>query len=90
LTEHPWFALTGKHASQRARNATPEILRNTPDSHRLRGCHRKEFTTTENPPHLGVLPETCGGCHSSDGWLPATVTEHPWFQLDASTSARLA
>jgi hypothetical protein len=45
-------------------------------------CHRQEYTTTKNPPHVGVLPETCEGCHSKNAWLPATVTQHPWFQLD--------
>jgi hypothetical protein len=31
---------------------------------------------------MGVLPETCGSCHFKDAWLPATVTQHPWFLLD--------
>jgi hypothetical protein len=29
-----------------------------------------------------VLPETCGSCHNTRQWTPATVTDHPWYPLD--------
>jgi hypothetical protein len=49
-------------------------------------CHRSAFAAAANPVHAGALPETCGSCHNTNAWSPATVTDHPWFALRGAHS----
>ena len=44
-------------------------------------CHRSAYASALSPTHVGALPETCNTCHNTNAWTPATVTEHPWFEL---------
>ena len=39
-------------------------------------CHAADVQHALNPPHEG-FPDTCGTCHSSDAWMPASFM-HPW------------
>jgi hypothetical protein len=85
LPDHHWFVLDGRH------RATPCAGCHTGDPPRYAGtptdcagCHMADYTGAKNPDHVDLLPTTCGGCHSNSGWVPATVTEHPWFMLDGA------
>ena len=83
LPDHHWFLLDGRHAStpcEKCHTGDPPRYAGTPTD--CAGCHLPAYTAATNPVHVGVLPQTCGGCHSKSSWIPATVTEHPWFQLD--------
>jgi hypothetical protein len=48
-------------------------------------CHAPAFVSAANPKHVGVFPETCGSCHNTKKWIPATpsgsLVDHPWFPL---------
>ncbi len=36
-------------------------------------CHMKDYTSTTNPNHAASgIPQTCGVCHSTTAWSPAT------------------
>lgn len=83
LPDHHWFTLDGAHASTpcaSCHGGEPSRYAGTPTD--CAGCHQSSYDAAKNPVHVGVLPETCGGCHTKDAWIPATVIEHPWFQLD--------
>jgi hypothetical protein len=83
LTDHPWFPLKDRHAATPCagcHTGQPARYAGTPTE--CAGCHLSSFQSAQHPVHVGVLAQTCGGCHSSKAWTPATVTEHPWFPLD--------
>jgi hypothetical protein len=48
-------------------------------------CHAPAFVSAASPKHVGVFPETCGSCHNTQKWIPATpsgsLVDHPWFPL---------
>ena len=56
-------------------------------------CHAQAFVSAANPKHIGVFPETCGSCHNTKKWIPATPSgnalDHPWFPL-ANAHAKVA
>lgn len=35
-------------------------------------CHRADYQGVAQPQHVGQYPETCGECHSTMAWRPAT------------------
>jgi hypothetical protein len=39
-------------------------------------CHVEDYRRAD-PPHPGVRPDTCGVCHTQDGWHP-DVLQHEW------------
>ncbi len=40
-------------------------------------CHQANYAATTNPNHLaGHFPTTCAGCHTTNGWRPASFTDH--------------
>ena len=40
-------------------------------------CHRANYDGTSNPNHqTSGFPTTCGSCHSTNGWRPATSIDH--------------
>lgn len=83
LPDHHWFALEGKHAvaaCNGCHTGEPPRYAGTPTD--CASCHLDSYTAATHPVHVNVLPQTCGGCHQTDAWIPATVTEHPWFTLD--------
>jgi Cytochrome c7 and related cytochrome c len=83
LPEHRWYVLEGRHASATCADChtgDPPRYAGTPAD--CAGCHLPAFTTAMNPVHVNVLSQTCEMCHSKNTWIPATVTEHPWFALD--------
>ena len=83
LPDHHWFVLDGQHASTPCRDChtgDPPRFAGTPSD--CASCHLSSYTAAMHPVHVDVLPQTCGDCHSKDAWVPATVTEHPWFTLD--------
>lgn len=45
-------------------------------------CHSSAFALAASPQHAGAFPETCGTCHNTIAWSPATLLDHPWFALD--------
>ena len=40
-------------------------------------CHQADYEATTNPAHPGVMPTTCGDCHSEEAWRPAMGGAHP-------------
>jgi len=83
LPDHHWFTLDGKHASTSCKGChtgEPPRYAGTPSD--CASCHLPSYTTAMHPVHVNVLPQTCGNCHSREGWTPATVDQHPWFVLD--------
>lgn len=40
-------------------------------------CHRPDYEAVVDPMHVGVFPETCGQCHTTDAWRPALEGAHP-------------
>lgn len=83
LPDHHWFVLDGEHASTPCagcHTGDPPRYAETPTD--CAGCHSASYESATNPVHVGVLPQTCGDCHSREAWTPATVTQHPWFGLD--------
>jgi hypothetical protein len=51
-------------------------------------CHHSAYVTTQNPKHVGVLPDTCGTCHATSEWTPAAFTQHAmFFPLDGKHAA---
>jgi len=83
LTDHHWYVLDGKHLSTSCgscHTGSPATYSGTPTT--CAGCHRPAYEASMNPPHPGLLPDTCDSCHSKNGWTPATVVEHPWFLLE--------
>ena len=50
-------------------------------THACIDCHASAYNAASAPPHVDVLAQTCGDCHNTSGWVPATVTTHPWFEL---------
>lgn len=83
LPDHHWFVLDGQHGSTPCagcHTGTPPRYAGTPTD--CVGCHLSSYTEAAHPVHVNVLPQTCGDCHSKNAWTPATVKEHPWFQLD--------
>jgi hypothetical protein len=85
LPDHHWFVLDGKHAEAtcgQCHLGDPPRYAGTPRD--CAGCHRDAYERTQNPAHVNLLPDTCGDCHSKEAWVPARVTEHPWFTLDGA------
>ena len=40
-------------------------------------CHQANYRATTNPNHVaGNFPTTCNGCHTLNGWRPASFTDH--------------
>jgi hypothetical protein len=42
-------------------------------------CHYSAYATTQNPKHIGLLPNTCETCHATSEWIPAAFTQHSMF-----------
>jgi Cytochrome c7 and related cytochrome c len=63
--------------------SAPEGIHDDPNvrSQPCSNCHQGAFLSARNPVHVGVLPQTCGTCHSTTAWAPATVVNHSWFPL---------
>lgn len=40
-------------------------------------CHQAEYAAATTPPHAGVMPTTCGSCHTQTAWSPAKFA-HTW------------
>jgi len=40
-------------------------------------CHRDEYEAAQHPVHVGLVPETCGDCHDTRAWIPASAGQHP-------------
>jgi len=83
LPDHHWYPLEGQHAFAPCGGChTGEPARYAGTPKECASCHLPSYTAAKNPVHVMVVPQTCGGCHSKNAWIPATVTEHPWFALD--------
>jgi len=40
-------------------------------------CHQANYQGTKNPNHVtGAFPTACAGCHTVNGWRPATFSDH--------------
>ncbi|HEY6554025.1 MAG TPA: hypothetical protein VI669_11775, partial [Vicinamibacteria bacterium] len=40
-------------------------------------CHQANYQATKNPNHVaGGFPTACAGCHTVNGWRPATFADH--------------
>jgi hypothetical protein len=91
------FPLEGQHASLRCADChgfesphylaqdsqvrlTAAMFEETPAE--CAGCHQ------EPAAHLGIFDPDCAACHTSDGWLPATLAGEP-FEHAASTGFSL-
>jgi hypothetical protein len=50
------------------------------------GCHKRDYDTSPFPNH-NTFPTTCKDCHSTAGWMPATIPNHDqFFKLDGKHS----
>jgi hypothetical protein len=70
------FPLTGKHAT------TPCAQCHTNNNYKTLpttcyGCHQKDYTGTNAPPHSTVgFPTTCATCHSTTDWTGASFNHN--------------
>lgn len=75
--DHTAFPLTGAHATASCEGChvgTPVVFAGTPSE--CVSCHRRDYDGSTFPGH-GEFPTTCAGCHTTDGWVPATGGGHP-------------
>lgn len=45
-------------------------------------CHLAQYKAATNPPHDGIFPTQCAGCHGQASWKPAVNVSHDWFPLN--------
>ena len=73
------FPLTGKHITvDCAVCHVNQVFKGTPTT--CYACHQKDDK------HQGVLGQTCGECHNTAGWTPATYTRPHTFPLSHGVS----
>lgn len=53
-------------------------------------CHVADYESTTDPPHSGSFPTTCGDCHSTDAWRPASGGAHPEDRFAIATGQHAA
>jgi hypothetical protein len=49
-------------------------------------CHSTAYNTVQTPVHAGVYPKTCGDCHATTAWVPATGG-HPEAKFPIKTGS---
>lgn len=48
-----------------------------------KGCHLPDYQQTTDPPHAAAgYPQSCGVCHASSGWVPASYEGHDAWPLE--------
>ena len=45
-------------------------------------CHQVDYIHAR-PPHVGIMPTTCGECHTEESWFPSTF-QHNGFPRDGA------
>lgn len=74
--DHPW-ALTGAHElieCSSCHTGTPPAWAGIETE--CAGCHRDDYDASPYPNHQ-TFPLTCGDCHSTSAWTPASEGVHP-------------
>jgi hypothetical protein len=49
-------------------------------------CHATAYALAQAPKHAGVYPTTCGDCHATNAWIPAS-TGHPESKFPITTGS---
>lgn len=44
-------------------------------------CHSAAYNAAANPVHIGVMPQTCQDCHTTQAWIPSAVKDHRWWPI---------
>ena len=65
------FAITGAHAALACNQCHTSTTNWVTTATTCIGCHQKDFTTTNAPPHAGFSSD-CTSCHTNTAWQPAT------------------
>ncbi|MEZ4226119.1 MAG: cytochrome c3 family protein [Polyangiaceae bacterium] len=84
--EHP-FPLDGAHAGTicaKCHTGNPPVYKGTPNT--CVGCHKADYDSSPYPNHQ-TFATTCGDCHNTTAWKPATGGGHPETKFPVSTGA---
>ena len=76
LFDHSW-PLEGAHAQASCSSChvgNPPVYESTPTV--CVGCHQDDYDNSPFPGH-DAFPTTCGDCHATAAWTPATGGNHP-------------